>query len=166
MRLGWCLLRARGECLEFPLLWHQAETIFTYSVAEHPRVLDGALCAWRDGHRCAGMPSGNTGRSAHFGRRSRSVPVRRQSTRPLGCPLAGTRLHRLQPHSPPFTPIRHVPLRPRNMVTSLGVVLVQHGGEIRRAGPGRSLGHSSHPCNTLARVLKAERRSPFFGKQR
>jgi hypothetical protein len=47
-------------------------------------------------------------------------------------------------------PIRYEPLRPRNMVTATSIGLVQHDGEIRRAGTGRSLRYPSYPCNTLA----------------
>jgi hypothetical protein len=47
-------------------------------------------------------------------------------------------------------PIRHPPLRPRNVVATVGIVFVWHIGEIRKAGTVPSLRHPAHPCNTLA----------------
>jgi hypothetical protein len=47
-------------------------------------------------------------------------------------------------------PVRHPPLRPRNMVAAGSVGLMRHENAIRSIEIGRSLRHPAHPCNTLA----------------
>jgi hypothetical protein len=48
-------------------------------------------------------------------------------------------------------PVRHPPLRPRNVVATIGIVFMRHKSEIRSIETNLPLRHPAYPCNIYGR---------------